>query len=125
MILAAAAAEAPAGTFTELMDHVAQGFEALAAAILVVGVIWSFVLAAGRDGRRGDDPPRGVHRAGAQAAAVIPGLPVRGANQLFTGVRKDTVGPGVEAQWFFVSTAPRPVSGSGCPALSSGRKWKL
>ena len=75
MILAAAAAEAPAGTFTELMDHVAQGFEALAAAILVVGVIWSFVLAAGRDGRRGDDPPRGVHRAGAQAAAVIPGLP--------------------------------------------------
>jgi uncharacterized membrane protein len=46
MILAAAAAEAPAGTFTELMDHVAQGFEALAAAILVVGVIWSFVLAA-------------------------------------------------------------------------------
>ena len=45
MILAAAAAEAPAGTFTELMDHVAQSFEALAAAILVVGVIWSFVLA--------------------------------------------------------------------------------
>jgi uncharacterized membrane protein len=45
MILAAVAAEAPAGTFTELMDHVAQGFEALAAAILVVGVIWSFVLA--------------------------------------------------------------------------------
>ncbi|HEX7270389.1 MAG TPA: DUF1622 domain-containing protein [Streptosporangiaceae bacterium] len=46
MILAAAAAEVPAGTFTALMDHVAQGFEALAAAILVVGVIWSFVLAA-------------------------------------------------------------------------------
>jgi uncharacterized membrane protein len=46
MILAAAAAEVPTGTFTELMDHVAQGFEALAAAILVVGVIWSFVLAA-------------------------------------------------------------------------------
>jgi uncharacterized membrane protein len=46
MILAAAAAEASAGTFTELMDRVAQGFEALAAAILVVGVTWSFVLAA-------------------------------------------------------------------------------
>jgi uncharacterized membrane protein len=28
------------------MDHVAQGFEALGAAILVVGVVWSFVLAA-------------------------------------------------------------------------------
>jgi hypothetical protein len=26
------------------MDHVAQGFEALGAAILVVGVTWSFVL---------------------------------------------------------------------------------
>jgi uncharacterized membrane protein len=46
MILAAAAAEAPAETFTPVMDHVAQGFEALGAAILVVGVIWSFVLAA-------------------------------------------------------------------------------
>jgi uncharacterized membrane protein len=28
------------------MEHVAQGFEAVGAAILVVGVIWSFVLAA-------------------------------------------------------------------------------
>ncbi len=46
MILAAGAAEASAETFTELMDHVAQGFEALGAAILVVGVTWSFVLAA-------------------------------------------------------------------------------
>jgi len=32
--------------FTELMEYVARGFEALGAAILVVGVIWSFVLAA-------------------------------------------------------------------------------
>ena len=46
MILAAAAAEASADTFTGLMDHVGQGFEALGAAILVVGFIWSFVLAA-------------------------------------------------------------------------------
>ena len=46
MILAAVAAGASAETFTMLMDHVAQGFEALGAAILVVGVIWSFVLAA-------------------------------------------------------------------------------
>ncbi|MCW2911639.1 MAG: hypothetical protein JWL68_6428 [Actinomycetia bacterium] len=28
------------------MDHVAQGFEALGAAVLVVGILWSFVLAA-------------------------------------------------------------------------------
>ena len=46
MILSAIAEGGSAGTFTTLMDHVAQGFEALGAAILVVGVIWSFVLAA-------------------------------------------------------------------------------
>ena len=46
MILAAVAAEASGQTFTSVMDHVAQGFEVLGAAILVVGVIWSFVLAA-------------------------------------------------------------------------------
>jgi uncharacterized membrane protein len=28
------------------MDHVAQGFEALGAAVLVAGILWSFVLAA-------------------------------------------------------------------------------
>ena len=46
MILGVAVAAAPNEAFTGLMDHVAQGFEALGAAILVVGVIWSFVLAA-------------------------------------------------------------------------------
>ena len=45
VILAAVAAGAPTETFTTVMDHVAQGFEALGAAILVVGVMWSFVLA--------------------------------------------------------------------------------
>jgi uncharacterized membrane protein len=45
VILAAVAAEASGATFTELMEHVAQGFEALGAAILVAGVVWSFVLA--------------------------------------------------------------------------------
>ena len=45
MILAAATAQAATETFTGLMDHVAQGFEALGAAILFVGVIWSFILA--------------------------------------------------------------------------------
>lgn len=45
MIFAAVAAEASGATFPELMDHVAQGFEALGAAILVAGVVWSFVLA--------------------------------------------------------------------------------
>ena len=46
MILTAGAAGTSAETFTELMDHVAQGFEVLGATILVVGVVWSFVLAA-------------------------------------------------------------------------------
>jgi hypothetical protein len=43
VIFAAVVAEASGATFPELMDHVAQGFEALGAAILVVGVVWSFV----------------------------------------------------------------------------------
>lgn len=46
MMLAAVVAETSGEKFTPLMDHVAQGFEALGAVILVVGVIWSFVLAA-------------------------------------------------------------------------------
>ena len=44
MIFAAPTAEA--GPLTGLMDYVAQGFEALGPAILVLGVIWSVVLAA-------------------------------------------------------------------------------
>jgi uncharacterized membrane protein len=41
----ATATEAAASSFTSVMSHVAQGFEALGAAILVVGVVWSLVLA--------------------------------------------------------------------------------
>jgi len=33
-------------TFTEVMDHVAQAFEALGALVLTVGTLWSFLLAA-------------------------------------------------------------------------------
>ncbi len=40
-----AAPEASGETFSAFMDHVAQGFEALGAAVLVVGIVWSFVLA--------------------------------------------------------------------------------
>jgi uncharacterized membrane protein len=56
VILAAAAPEGSASSFSALMDHVAQGFEALGAAILVVGVIWSFVLAAVAVRRSGWSP---------------------------------------------------------------------
>jgi uncharacterized membrane protein len=41
----AASDTAAASSFSTAMDHVAQGFEALGALILVVGVVWSFVLA--------------------------------------------------------------------------------
>ena len=33
-------------TFTDLMEHVAQGFEAFGVAVLVVGLIWSLVAGA-------------------------------------------------------------------------------
>ena len=56
MIFAAATVQASGETFTGLMDHVAQGFEALGAAILVVGVVWSFVLAAVAVRRSGWSP---------------------------------------------------------------------
>lgn len=43
--LASAAAETTS-SFATVMDHVAQGFEALGALILVLGTLWSFILAA-------------------------------------------------------------------------------
>ena len=46
MILSSATGEVAASTFNTLMDHVAKGFEALGAAILVLGVILSFILGA-------------------------------------------------------------------------------
>jgi uncharacterized membrane protein len=44
-LTALATSETAASTFGTAMDHVAQGFEALGALILVIGVLWSFVLA--------------------------------------------------------------------------------
>lgn len=40
-----AASDSAASSFSTAMDHVAQGFEALGALILVLGVLWSVVLA--------------------------------------------------------------------------------
>jgi uncharacterized membrane protein len=45
LITLAASGTAAASSFSTAMDHVAQGFEALGALILVIGVLWSFVLA--------------------------------------------------------------------------------
>src|SRR5271169_6704105 len=44
--------------FTQAMDYVAQGFEALGATILIVGVLWSIVLAV-LAWRRSGQPVRG------------------------------------------------------------------
>src|SRR5580658_7995147 len=44
-LTALAASDTAASSFSSVMDHVAQGFEALGALILVIGVLWSFVLA--------------------------------------------------------------------------------
>jgi uncharacterized membrane protein len=41
----ASSAESGGTTFATVMDHVAQGFEGLGAAILIIGVVWSIVLA--------------------------------------------------------------------------------
>ena len=41
----AASETTAASSFSTFMDHVAQGFEGLGTLILVVGVVWSFVLA--------------------------------------------------------------------------------
>jgi uncharacterized membrane protein len=55
---AVAAAQQSDGTFNPLMNHVAQGFEALGALVLVVGVLWSLVLAL-LAWRRTGQPARG------------------------------------------------------------------
>jgi len=44
-MLVTAAAQQSEDTFNHAMNHVAQGFEALGALVLVVGVVWSFALA--------------------------------------------------------------------------------
>jgi uncharacterized membrane protein len=45
LTMVAATDTAAASSFSTAMDHVAQAFEALGAVILVIGVVWSFVLA--------------------------------------------------------------------------------
>src|SRR5260370_12856514 len=82
MIVAAVAAEASAETFNALMDHVAQGFEALGAAILVVGVIWSFVLAAVAVRRSGWSPKAYLVLRQAFGGTLLLGLEILGAAHL-------------------------------------------
>jgi uncharacterized membrane protein len=51
---ASAARQGASVTFTEAMDHVAQGFEAFGVAVLVGGLAWSLTLAARVWRRSGD-----------------------------------------------------------------------
>jgi uncharacterized membrane protein len=93
MILAAAAAEAPGETFSAFMDHVAQGFEALGAVILVVGVIWSFVLAAATWRRSGLSPKVYLVLRQAFGGTVLLGLEVLVAADL---IRTVAVAPNLD-----------------------------
>jgi uncharacterized membrane protein len=58
MIKLAGAAATQPRLFTEIMEHVAEGFEILGAALLVAGIIWSFMVA-GRAWHRSGQVARG------------------------------------------------------------------
>src|ERR1700722_10909997 len=93
MILGAVAAGASGETFAALMDHVAQGFEALGAAILVVGMIWSFVLAAVTVRRSGWSPKAYLVLRQAFGGTLLLGLEVLVAADL---VRTVAVAPTID-----------------------------
>jgi uncharacterized membrane protein len=80
-------------SFTALMDHVAQVFEGLGAAILVVGVVWSISLAAVA-WRRSGQPEQGFFALRrAFGAALLLGLEVLVAADL---IRTVAVAPTLE-----------------------------
>jgi uncharacterized membrane protein len=90
---AQASAEASGQTFSSFMDHVAQGFEALGAAVLVVGIVWSFVLAVVA-WRRSGQPANGyVALRAAFGGTLLLGLEVLVAADL---VRTVAVAPTLE-----------------------------
>jgi uncharacterized membrane protein len=73
-------------SFTSLMEHVAQGFEALGAAILVIGVVWSLALAviAWRRAGNGQQAYQALRRA--FGASLLLGLEVLVAADLIRTV---------------------------------------
>jgi uncharacterized membrane protein len=83
---AALSAESSTATFAGVMEHVAQGFEVVGTVILVVGIAWSFVLAA-RMRRRSRQPVQ-VYRTLRQAFAgtLLLGLEVLVAADLIRTV---------------------------------------
>ncbi len=77
-------------SFVELMGYVAQGFEAFGVAVLVLGLIWSVVLAAGvwRKGNEGREAYR-VIREGFGGVLLL-GLEILVAADLIRTVAVDT-----------------------------------
>ncbi len=99
MILAAPSAQPSAKTFTTVMDHVAQGFEALGAAILVAGIVGPFGLAVVT-----------WRRAGQPAKTYL------ALRQAFGG----TLLLGLEVWWRPTSSAPSPSHPPGTMSWFSG-----
>jgi uncharacterized membrane protein len=87
-VLAAAGAGDVTSSFSRAMDHVAQGFEALGAAILVVGVFWSAALAVTAWRRSGAGPGFLALRR-AFGASLLLGLEVLVAADLIRTVAVD------------------------------------
>jgi uncharacterized membrane protein len=81
------------GTFTTVMEHIAQGFEALGVAVLVIGVVWSVALAlvVWRRSRAADRAFLALRRA--FGASLLLGLEVLVAADL---IRTVAVSPTVE-----------------------------
>ena len=94
MILAAPSAQPSAETFTKVMDHIAQGFEALGAAVLVIGIVGAFVLAVVA-WRRSGQPAKGyLALRTAIGGTLLLGLEVLVAADL---VRTVAVAPSIRA----------------------------
>ena len=89
----AAAAQQTHETFNHVMNHIAQGFEALGALVLVVGVVWSLVLAAVA-WRRSGQPAKGyIALRAAFGGTLLLGLEILVAADL---VRTVAVAPTLE-----------------------------
>jgi uncharacterized membrane protein len=109
--------------FTSVMEHVAQGFEALGAAILVVGAVWSLVLAVMVWRHAGNARPGYQAMRRAFGATLLLGLEVLVAADL---IRTVAVAPTVSRRPVapppaYLSPANRSVSGTNAPVVSDTR----
>src|SRR3954451_15967912 len=89
----AVAAQPADETFNHVMNHVAQGFEALGALVLVIGVVWSFVIAVVAWRRSGRAAEAYIALRAAFGGTLLLGLEILVAADL---VRTVAVAPTVE-----------------------------